>query len=264
LKNKKASRSGRSPGLHKSQKGKKELVVIGVIPARYGSTRLPAKALADINGKPMIQHVYERCLKAKLLDEVLVATDDKRIYEAVMGFGGNVVMTSLKHKSGTDRIGEAIRNIKCDIVVNIQGDEPMISPANINKAITPLRKDRSIMVSTLCIRLTSHSEIINPSIVKVVKDVNGNALYFSRCPIPFERDGTKQTVYYKHIGLYVYRKEYLSRLVQLKPSKLELAEKLEQLRILESGEKIKVVETNIDSHSVDTPADLTKIRSLLR
>lgn len=249
----------------KSQKskGKNNPLVIGVIPARYGSTRLPAKALAMIHGKPMIQHVYERCLKSKLLNEVLVATDDRRIYEAVMSFGGNVVMTSRKHKSGTDRIGEAVKEIKCDIVVNIQGDEPMISPANIDKAILPLLNS-SVNVSTLCKKISSAGEITNPSVVKVVKDKNGMALYFSRCPVPFNRDKSENVIYYKHIGLYVYTKEYLSKLVQLKPSKLELAEKLEQLRILESGENIKVIETNIDSHSVDTPADLRKVRKLIR
>lgn len=246
----------------KARKSKSGPVVIGVIPARYGSTRLPAKALAMIHGKPMIQHVYERCLKAKLLNEVMVATDDKRIFDAVMGFGGNAVMTSRKHKSGTDRIGEAVRNIKCEVVVNIQGDEPMISPANIDKAILPLIES-GVNVSTLCKKITSSAEINNPSVVKVVKDKNGMAMYFSRCPVPFNRDKSKDVSYYKHIGLYVYRKKYLSRLVQLKPSRLELAEKLEQLRILESGEKIKVVETNIDSHSVDTPADLRKVRKLI-
>ncbi len=247
----------------KARKSKLDPVVIGVIPARYGSTRLPAKALVMIHGKPMIQHVYERCLKSKLLDEVLVATDDKRIFEAVMSFGGNAVMTSRKHTSGTDRIGEAAKNINCDIVVNIQGDEPMISPANIDKAILPLIES-GVNVSTLCKKISSSSEISNPSVVKVVKDKNGMALYFSRCAIPFNRDRSKDVSYFKHIGLYVYRKEYLSRLVQLKPSKLELAEKLEQLRILESGEKIMVVETNIDSHSVDTPADLRKVRKLIQ
>lgn len=263
MKSKKASRPGKSAGLQKSQKGKKGLTVIGIIPSRYGSTRLPAKALAMIHGKPMIQHVYERCLKSKLLDEVLVATDDKRIYEAVMSFGGNVVMTSRKHKSGTDRIGEAVKNIKCDVVVNIQGDEPQISPANIDKAILPLLNS-SVNVSTLCKKISSAGEITNPSVVKVLKDKNGMALYFSRCPVPFNRDSSKSVTYFKHIGLYVYTKEYLSRLVQLKPSKLELAEKLEQLRILESGEKIIIVETNINSHSVDTPADLRKVRKLIR
>lgn len=244
-------------------KGNNGLVVIGVIPARYGSTRLPAKALAMIHGKPMIQHVYERCLKSKLLNEVLVATDDKRIFDAVINFGGNVVMTSKSHKSGTDRIGEAVMDIKCDIVVNIQGDEPMIAPDNIDKAIKPLIQDKTINVSTLYIKISDKKEISNPNVVKVVLDSNSNALYFSRSVIPYNRDNTK-AAHHKHIGLYVYRKDYLMKLVKMKPSKLELAEKLEQLRILESGEKIRVIETKIDSHSVDTLADLKKLRKSIK
>ena len=241
---------------------KKKPVVIGVIPARYGSTRLPAKALAMIHGKPMIRHVYERCLKSKLLSEVLVATDDKRIFDAVINFGGNAAMTSKSHKSGTDRIGEAVRNIKCDIVVNIQGDEPMIAPGNIDKAIKPLISDKSINVSSLCYKISDYKEINNPNVVKVVLDSNSNALYFSRSVIPFNRDNIKAE-YFKHIGLYVYRKDYLMKLIKMKPSRLELSEKLEQLRILESGEKIKVIETKIDSHSVDTLADLRKIKNII-
>ncbi|HWA07496.1 MAG TPA: 3-deoxy-manno-octulosonate cytidylyltransferase [Ignavibacteria bacterium] len=243
-------------------KSKNSPVVIGVIPARYGSTRLPAKALAMIHGKPMIQHVYERCLKSKQLSEVLVATDDKRIFDTVINFGGNVVMTSKSHKSGTDRIGEAVKNIKCDIVVNIQGDEPMIDPKNIDKAVDPLIRDKNINVSTLCFRISDIKEIYNPNVVKLVFGSNNNALYFSRSVIPFNRDNNK-TEYFKHIGLYVYRKDYLLKLIKMKPSKLELTEKLEQLRVLESGEKIKVVETKIDSHSVDTQADLRKIKKLI-
>lgn len=243
-------------------KGKKKLVIIGVIPARYGSTRLKAKALADINGKPMVQHVYERCMKSKLLDEVFVATDDKRIFNAVLNFGGNVIMTSPKHTSGTDRIGEAIKSIKCDIVINIQGDEPMIDHRNIDKAISPLIKDKTINVSTLCYKINDSKEINNPNIVKVVFDKDNFALYFSRSPVPCNRDNGKVN-YYKHIGLYVYRKDYLQKLVKLKPTKFELAEKLEQLRILENGGKIKVIETWIDSHSVDTMQDLKKIRKLI-
>jgi len=249
----------------KRQKAKSNngLVVIGVIPARYGSTRLPAKALAMIHGKPMVQHVYERCLKSKLLNEVLVATDDKRIFDAVINFGGNVVMTSKKHKSGTDRIGEAVKNIKCDIVVNIQGDEPMIAPDNIDKAIKPLIQDKGINVATLCISISDKKEISNPNVVKVVLDSNSNALYFSRSVVPFNRDNSSAD-YYKHIGLYVYRKDYLMKLIKMKPSKLELIEKLEQLRVLESGEKIMVIETKIDSHSVDTLADLKKLRKSIK
>jgi 3-deoxy-manno-octulosonate cytidylyltransferase (CMP-KDO synthetase) len=244
-------------------KGKKKLNIIGVIPARFGSTRLKAKALAMINGKPMIQHVYERCLRSKLLDEVLVATDDKRIFDAVLNFGGNAVMTSKSHKSGTDRIGEAVKNVKCDIVVNIQGDEPVIDPKNIDKAIEPLVNDNAINVSTLCFKISDKKEVNDPNVVKVVFDLNCNALYFSRSVVPFNRDSDKVN-HYKHIGLYVYRKEYLMKLINLKPSRLESAEKLEQLRILESGEKIKVMETKIDSHSVDTHSDLKRIRGILR
>ncbi len=246
----------------KKAKSKKELTVIGVIPARYSSTRLPAKALAMIGGKPMIQYVYERCLKSKLLNEVLVATDDKRIFDAVINFGGNVVMTSKSHKSGTDRIGEAVRKIRCDIVVNIQGDEPMIDPRNIDKAIEPLIRDKNINVSTLCFRISDKKEINNPNVVKVVFDNNNFALYFSRSTIPFNRDKSN-TGQYKHIGLYVYRKDYLLKFIKLKPSRLELAEKLEQLRILESGEKINVIETKMDSHSVDTPSDLKRVKKLI-
>lgn len=247
----------------KKAKGKNKLSVIGVIPARYGSTRLKAKALALINGKQMIQHVYERCLKTKLLSEVLVATDDKRIFEAVINFGGNAVMTSKAHNSGTDRIGEAVKNIKCDIVVNIQGDEPMINPVNIDKTIEPLMNNNNINVSTLCFKIKDKKEITNPNVVKVIKDINDNAVYFSRSVIPFNRNSSKVT-YYKHIGLYVYRRDYLLKLVKMKPSNLELAEKLEQLRILENGEKIKVIEVKTDSQSVDTPEDLKKVRKLIK
>lgn len=238
-------------------------VVIGIIPARFGSTRLKAKALAMIHGKPMIQLVYERCLKAKLLSEVLVATDDKRIFDAVINFGGNVIMTSKAHKSGTDRIGEAVKNIKCDIVVNIQGDEPMINPVNIDRAVEPLIINKNISVSTLCFKIIDKKDIANPNVVKVVVDTNSNALYFSRSVIPFNRDNIK-TDHFKHVGLYVYRKEYLMKLIKLKPSKLELIEKLEQLRILESGEKIKIIKVTSDSQSVDTPEDLKKVRKLIK
>lgn len=247
---------------NKKAKGKKRISIIGVIPARYGSTRLKAKALAIIAGKPMVQHVYEKCLASRLLDEVLVATDDRRIFNAVLNFGGNAVMTSKKHKSGTDRIAEAVKNIKCDIVVNIQGDEPTIAPGNIDKVIEPLIIDKDINVSTLCFKISDKKEINDPNIVKVVLDSKSNALYFSRSVIPFSRDNTK-TDHYKHIGLYVYRKDYLMQFIKMKPSRLELTEKLEQLRVLESGEKIKVVKTKRDSYSVDTPADLKKIKKLI-
>jgi 3-deoxy-manno-octulosonate cytidylyltransferase (CMP-KDO synthetase) len=235
--------------------------IIGIIPARYGSTRLHAKPLAVIHGKPMVQHVFENASRSRLLSMVIVATDDKRIFETVMGFGGNAVMTSRSHKSGTDRVGEAARKMKCEIAVNIQGDEPYVHPANIDRAIEPLLKDKDINVSTLCYRISDKKDISNPNIVKVVLDNDNFALYFSRSVIPHNRDGSKVT-YYKHLGLYVYRNSYLQKLVKLKPVKIETAEKLEQLRVLVNGERIKVVETKIDSHSVDTKEDLKKIIKL--
>lgn len=234
--------------------------IIGIIPARYASTRLPGKPLVMISGKTMIQRVYEQALKSKLLDYVIAATDDTRIYNAVMDFGGNAEMTSRKHKSGTDRIGELAKRIKCDILVNIQGDEPFINPANIDKAVKPLLKDKKLNVSTLCIKIKNKNEVHDPNIVKVLFDNNHNAIYFSRNPIPYDRDKGGNVSYYKHIGLYVYRKNYLLKLIRLKQTKAEKAEKLEQLRILETSEKIRVVETNIDSLSIDTKADLYKFR----
>lgn len=246
----------------KRQKAKiknNSLIIIGVIPARYSSTRFPGKPLAMIKGKPMIQHVYKNASKSKLLDKVIVATDDKRIYNAVADFGGNAEMTLTKHKSGTDRIGEIARWLKCDIIVNIQGDEPFIDPNDIDMTIKPLLDDDKINISTLCFKIKNENEINNPNVVKVVIDRNKFALYFSRFPVPYNRENSKYVNYYKHIGLYVYRREYLLKLVKMKQTLAEKAEHLEQLRILESGEKIKVVETKIDSVSIDTEEDLEKL-----
>jgi len=212
-----------------------------------------------INGKTMIQRVYEQALKSKLIDYVIAATDDKRIYNAVMDFGGNAEMTSAKHKSGTDRIGELAKRLDCDIIVNVQGDEPFINPSNIDRAIEPLLLDNSLNVSTLCFKIKNKDEIPDPNVVKVLFDNNHNAIYFSRNPVPYFRDSSN-VIYYKHIGLYVYRKSYLLKLIKLKQTKAEKAEMLEQLRILENGEKIKVVETKIDSISIDTKADLKRFR----
>lgn len=235
--------------------------IIGVIPARYASTRFPGKPLADIRGKAMIQHVYENARKSNKLSRLVVATDDKRIYNAVLKFWGEVVMTSSKHKSGTDRVGEVIR-LKdfsdADIVVNIQGDEPFIDYRNIDKAIEPLIKDKRINVSTLCCKIHDIKELDDPNVVKVVFDKDKFAVNFSR-KIPVNSSKHK-VVYYKHIGLYVYRKDYLLKFIKLKPTKRELSEKLEQIRILENGEKIKVVVTKINSHSVDTKEDLKQIK----
>jgi 3-deoxy-manno-octulosonate cytidylyltransferase (CMP-KDO synthetase) len=202
----------------------------------------------------MIQQVYEHSKKSKFLKDVIVATDDKRIFDCVLNFGGNVIMTSKKHKSGTDRIGEVIKKINADIVVNIQGDEPFIDYKNIDKAIKPFISDSTVNVSTLAVRIKNKKEIDDPNKVKVVFDENNFALYFSRSAIPFNRDNAN-TEYYKHIGLYVYRTGYLKKYKNLKQTKLEKSEKLEQLRILENGEKIKVVITNKDSFSIDTKDD---------
>lgn len=236
-------------------------IVIGVIPARYKSTRLPGKPLLVISGKPMIQQVYEHAKKSKHLSDVIVATDDREIYSCVKSFGGKVVMTSSKHKSGTDRICEAIKNIKAEIVVNIQGDEPFIDFKNIDKAIEPLLKDKRINVSTLAIKIKDKREIDDPNKVKVVFDNNNFALYFSRSVIPFNRD-EGSVDYFKHIGLYVYRKSFLLKYKNFKQTKPEIAEKLEQLRVLGYGEKIKVVITNKDSISIDTKEDYKKINNI--
>jgi 3-deoxy-manno-octulosonate cytidylyltransferase (CMP-KDO synthetase) len=207
----------------------------------------------------MIQWVYENVSKSKYLNKVIVATDDKRIYDCVKKFGGNVMMTSSKHKSGTDRICEVIKKIKADIVVNIQGDEPFIDYKNIDRAIEPFIKSKELNVSTLAIKIRNKSEITDSNKVKVVFDKNGNALYFSRSTIPFDRDNIK-TDYYKHIGLYVYRVSFLKKYMNMKQTKLEKSEKLEQLRILENGEKIKVLLTAKDSFSIDTKEDYKKYK----
>ena len=245
-------------------KRKNKTIIIGVIPARFGSTRFPGKPLINILGKPMIQRVYEQAKKSKLLSRVIVATDNEKIYNALKKFGGEVVMTSRKHKSGTDRIEEALNKINAEIVVNIQGDEPFINPMNIDKAVEPLIKDKNINVSTLAIKIRNIKEISNPNVVKVIFDKDDNAIYFSRNPIPYNRDGISSINYYKHIGLYVYRREFLKKLAKMKPIGLETAEKLEQLRIIENGFKIKVIITEIDSHSVDTKKDLKKLLKLHR
>ncbi len=236
--------------------------IVGVIPARYSSTRLPGKPFADINGKPMIKHVYESASKSKLLNRIIVATDDKRIFKAVMNFWGEAVMTSPKHKSGTDRIGEAVKLKElsdADIIVNIQGDDPFIDYRNIDKAILPMIKDKELNVVTLASKIDDIREIKDPNTVKVVFDKDKYAIDFSRTVQPYNQ-GKKKANFYKHIGLYVYRKDYLMKFIKLKPSKRELKEKLEQLRILDNREDIKIVLTRLNSHSVDTKEDLKKVR----
>lgn len=243
---------------------------VAIIPARYASERLPGKPLVDIAGKPMIQHVYERACRATLVHRVLVATDDPRILAAVQSFGGEAVMTPSTLQSGSDRIAYVARSLPdADIVVNVQGDEPLIEPDMIDEAILPLRRDGALVAGTLVRRISDERDLRNPSIPKVVLDNDGFCLYFSRSPIPFlrdsgEREWTSVGMFYKHIGLYVYRRAFLLTYAALPRTPLEVLEKLEQLRILEHGYRIKAVVTSHDSTPVDTAADLEKVRALAR
>ncbi|HUT74524.1 MAG TPA: 3-deoxy-manno-octulosonate cytidylyltransferase [Armatimonadota bacterium] len=239
--------------------------VVGIIPARYGSTRFPGKPLADLLGKPLVQHVYERAREAQTLERLVVATDDDRIFQAVTGFGGEAVLTRPDHPTGTDRLAEAAADMEAEVVVNIQGDEPLIEGAVIDAAVQPLLADASIPMGTLVARITDPADLHNPNVVKVVMDRQGFALYFSRSLIPYVRGGNgAQTVYYYHPGLYVYRKEFLLTYASLPPTPLEQVEKLEQLRALEHGYRIKVVETQHNCIGVDTPADLEHVKRLLQ
>ena len=238
--------------------------VVAVIPARYQSSRLPGKALADIGGRPMIEHVYRRAAAARSVGVVIVATDDERICDAVEAFGGRAQLTSPEHLSGTDRLAEVAAGLTCDVVVNVQGDEPLIEPASIDDAIAPFRTDPGLQMTTLRRRIEDRRELLNPSITKVVVDREGYALYFSRAPIPFTREGCPDAPAWRHIGLYVYRRECLLRLTALPPTPMEQAEALEQLRALEHGIRIKAIETTHDSIGVDTPEDLARVRLLTR
>jgi 3-deoxy-manno-octulosonate cytidylyltransferase (CMP-KDO synthetase) len=236
---------------------------IGIIPARWEATRLPGKPLAEIAGRPMIQHVYEQARKATALAEVLVATDSERIFAAVQGFGGEVVMTSPDHRSGTDRVAEAAAMRTADVVVNIQGDEPLIDPAAIDSLVAPFALDRELEITTLATPIRAPEEIEDPSAVKVVVDRRGFALYFSRYPIPYQRDTPAAGRRLKHLGLYGYRAEFLQIYSHLEPTPLEQTEKLEQLRALEHGWRIQVVLTEHDAIGVDTPEDLARVRAIM-
>lgn len=234
------------------------MTVIAIIPARYASTRFPGKPLADICGKSMIQHVYERTMQAESVSRVIVATDDERIRVAVDGFGGEVAMTRDDHPSGTDRLAEVAATLDADIVVNVQGDEPMIDPVMIDQAVQPLLNDSSIVMGTLKSRIENDDDYSNPNVVKVVSDNSGFALYFSRASIPHLRDEADVKLF-KHVGLYVYRRDFLLKYPQLPETSLERAEKLEQLRALEHGYRIYVAETDRQSIGVDVPEDLQKV-----
>lgn len=255
---------------------------IVIIPARYASTRFPGKPLALLKGMPVIQHVYRRAVQSRLADDVVVATDSKVIYEKVLSFGGKAVMTRGDHASGTDRIAEVAGPMNYDIIVNVQGDEPLIEPEMIDDVISVF-DDQRVSIGTLAIRIKDRGEIFDPNVVKVVFNRNGFAFYFSRAPIPYHRDEWKDIERfrglglgiggnpqlptpnhcYKHIGIYSYRKDVLAELSKLPPSPLEVIEKLEQLRALEHGFVIKIKETSHDTLGVDTPEDLERIEKCL-
>ena len=242
--------------------------VAAIIPARFDSTRFPGKPLATLKGKILIRHVYDRVSTANLVDTVCVATDDQRIFDAVKAFGGKVVMTSGRHTSGTDRIAEAAESIDSEYVINIQGDEPFIMPEMIDDVVKLLYNDDKVSISTLAKKIDNTEELLSPNIVKVVVDDEGFALYFSRSPIPFYRDDWEdlnhvsfretRTVVLKHIGIYGFRKETLKSFASMPKGRLENIEKLEQLRALSFGMKIKVKETEYDTFGIDTIEDLRK------
>ncbi len=238
--------------------------VIGIIPARYGSSRFPGKIIIDIVGKSMIQRVYEQAKKSELLDELIVAVDNEKVQKVVDGFGGRSVMTRVDHKSGTDRLAEVLKGIDADIVVNIQGDQPLFDSRMIDEAVQPMLADTTIKMSTLKTKIAKE-DYADPAVVKVVTDENDFALYFSRSLIPYSRDNADINVY-EHVGLYVYRKDFLIEISKQPQTYLEKIEMLEQLRVLEKGYKIKVIETKCDpvsGISVDTPEDLKKVEKII-
>ena len=249
-----------------------------IIPARYASTRLPGKLLLEVAGKPLILHTLERALAARTVSRVIVATDDERIQGAVTEAGCEAVMTSVDHRSGSDRLAEVAEGLPHGtMIVNVQGDEPMMSPDTIDAAVTAMMSDEADIVTT-CEPISRRDDLLNPNVVKVVADNEGHAVYFSRSPIPFPREAALRwggdpgraidnepglmSIFRKHTGLYVYRREYLLKFTRLPPSKLETIEVLEQLRALENGARIKVIETSEPSIGVDTQADLDRVRSI--
>ncbi len=241
---------------------------VGIIPARYASTRFEGKALADIFGKPMVQHVYERASQSKLLNQVIVATDDQRIYDAVKEFGGDVQMTP-DCPTGSDRVTIVAKNIECDIVVNIQGDEPLLEPEQIDLMLQPFIDRPDVQVTTLKKRINTIEDYVDRNIVKVVTNLQGDALYFSRGSIPSTPENTKPTFdenifVFKHIGLYAFRKEQLLAFTSWERTSYEMSESLEQLRLLEHGVPIHVVETDKPLIGVDVPADLEKVKQVLK
>lgn len=235
---------------------------IGIIPARYYSTRFEGKVLKDLLGKSVIRHVWENAKRALTLNDLIVATDDERIFSEVEEFGGKAVLTAKEHKTGTDRLREVVNPIDVEVVVNIQADEPLLHPSMIDDIVRPLLEDKLLSMTTLRKKITDPEDLKNPNVVKVVCDKNGYALYFSRSaiPYPYLKDAT---AFYKHIGLYAMTKDFLFTFTNLPSSTLEDIERLEQLRVLENGYRIKVAETQFDTIGIDTPEDLERAREVL-
>ncbi len=240
-------------------------VVTAVIPARFQSSRLPGKVLKNLLGKSLLQRTYDQVTKSKLIEKILIATDDERIFEHAKAFGADVVMTSKEHMTGTDRIAEAVQKgaLDADIVVNIQADEPCISPETIDALITQMIENEEAVVTTPIAKITDHQQIFDPSAVKCVYDASGRALYFSRAPIPFPSNPKKVHAFYRHIGVYCYRKEFLLKYVEMNKTRLQQIEDLEQLKILESGYPIHVSIVEEDGIGIDTPEDLKKVEKML-
>ncbi|HEY6263938.1 MAG TPA: 3-deoxy-manno-octulosonate cytidylyltransferase [Candidatus Acidoferrum sp.] len=242
------------------------LKVVVVIPARYGSTRLPGKPLVSIAGKPMIQRVFERAKLAQCVNQVIVATDDERIVKAVVAFGGEARMTRSDHRTGTERVAEVAAHVEGDVFVNVQGDEPLLDPAAMDAAVTSLLEDPPASIATVATPIKTPADIMDPNVVKTVLDFEGNAIYFSRAPIPWVRDTASKVLarHLKHLGLYVFDREALLEYPTLPPGELERIEQLEQLRWLENGWKIRVAEVEHDAVSVDVPEDVARVEKLLQ
>jgi 3-deoxy-manno-octulosonate cytidylyltransferase (CMP-KDO synthetase) len=240
--------------------------VVVVIPARYGSTRLPGKPLVSIAGKPMIQRVFERAKLAQCVNQVIVATDDERIVKAVEAFGGEARMTRSDHRTGTERVAEVAAHVEGDVFVNVQGDEPLLDPAAVDAAVTSLLEDPPASIATVATPIKTPADIMDPNVVKTVLDFEGNAIYFSRAPIPWVREAASKVLarHLKHLGLYVFDREALLEYPTLPPGELERIEQLEQLRWLENGWKIRVAEVEHDAVSVDVPEDVARVEKLLQ
>ena len=239
--------------------------MLAVVPARHGSSRFPGKPLAPLAGRPMIQHVVERVKRAELVSRVVVATDDAGIQKAVEAFGGEAVLTRSDHRTGTDRVAEVAARWPADIYVNVQGDEPLVDPGTVDTLVAAMLEDETVQIATPCTAITHRNDIVDPHICKVTRDFDGNALYFSRAPIPWVRDTNESVAarHWKHLGLYAFRRDALLEFPALPPGELERLEQLEQLRWLENGFRIRVIETEYDAISVDVPADLERVERIL-